>query len=95
MQLKKDERIIYKNKVILLSKVWTKYKRHGPLVSKAINDGTIILSQCALCNTKKVRFIRRQEAKGLLNNLGIRTLLSKISILRDIPFYLLLISIVK
>ena len=24
-----------------------------PLVAKAINDGTIILSKCAVCNTKK------------------------------------------
>ena len=57
-----------------------------PLVSKAINGGTIILSKCAVCNTKKARFIKKQEAKGLLSNLGIRTLLSKIRVLRDISF---------
>ena len=57
-----------------------------PLVSKAINDGTIMLSNCAVCNTKKARFIKKQEAKGLLSNLGIRTLLSKIPILRDVLF---------
>ena len=43
-------------------------KRISPLVSKAINGGTIILSKCALCNTKKARFIKKQEAKGLLSN---------------------------
>ena len=53
-----------------------------PLVSKTINGGTIILSKSAVCNTKKARFIKKQEAKGLLSNLGIRTLLSKIPILR-------------
>ena len=46
----------------------------------------MILSKCVVCNTKKARFIKKQEAKGLLSNLGIRTLLSKISILRDISF---------
>ena len=57
-----------------------------PLVSKAINGGTIILSKCAVCNTKKTIFIKKQDAKGLLSNLGIRTLLSKIPILRDVLF---------
>ena len=28
-------------------------KRISPLVSKAINGGTVILSTCAVCNTKK------------------------------------------
>ena len=56
------------------------------LVSKAINAATIILSKCAACGDKKTKFIKKQEANGLLNNLGIRTLLSKIPILRDIFF---------
>ena len=56
-------------------------KRLSPLVSKAINGGTIILSKCAVCNTKKSRFIRKQEPKGLLN---IIAPLSKIPILRSI-----------
>ena len=55
-------------------------------LSKAINCGTIILSNCAVCGDKKSKFIKKQEAKGLLSNLGIRTLLSKIPILRDIFF---------
>ena len=61
-------------------------KSISPLVSKAINGGTIILSKCAVCNTKKARFIKKQETKGLFSNLGIRTLLSKIPILRDLLF---------
>ena len=83
--LKKDERIIYKNNVILLSKVWRKYKKHYSKVSKAINGGTIILSKCAVCSHKKSKFIKKQEGKGLLSNLGIKTL-SKIPILKDILF---------
>ena len=61
-------------------------KSISPLVSKAINGGTIILSKCAVCNTKKERFIEKQEAKGLLSFQGIRTLLSKVPILRDVLF---------
>ena len=57
-----------------------------PVVSKGINGGTIILSKCAVCNSKKARFIKKQEAKGLLSNLGIRKPLSKIPTLRDVLF---------
>ena len=60
-------------------------KSISPLVSKAINGGTII-SKCAVCNTEKARLIKKQETKGLLSNLGIRTLLSKIPPLRDVLF---------
>ena len=61
-------------------------KNISPLVLKAINIGTKILSKCALCDTKKSRFIRKQEAKLLLNNLSIRIILTKIPILKDILF---------
>ena len=37
-------------------------------------------------NLNKSKFIKKQEAKGLLNNLVLRTLLSNISILRDVLF---------
>ena len=58
-------------------------KSISPLVLKTINGGKIILSKCAVCNTKKARFIKKQEAKGFLSNPVIRTLLGKIPILRD------------
>ena len=61
-------------------------KRISPLISKSIHVVTIILSKCTVCTTKKARFIKKQEAKGLLSNLDIRTLLSKIPLLRDILF---------
>ena len=34
-------------------------------------------SKCSVCGIKKSRFIKEQEAKGLLINLGIKTPLSK------------------
>ena len=58
----------------------------GPGVSKTRNGGTILLSKCAMCRSKKLRFMKKQEAKGLLSNLGLKTPLSKIPILRDVLF---------
>ena len=40
-------------------------------------------SRCADCGIKKSRFVKEQEAKGLLSNLGLRTRLSKITLLGD------------
>ena len=57
-----------------------------PKVSKTSNNRTMILSKCAICGSKKSRFIKNQEAKGLLSNLGIRTPLSKVLLLGDILF---------
>ena len=58
----------------------------NPRVSKTSNGRTMLLWNCAICNSKKSRFIETQEAKGLLSNLGIRTPLSKVPILADILF---------
>ena len=45
----------------------------------------MILSKCEICRIKKSRFIKNQEAKGLLSNLGLRTP-SKVPILGDTLF---------
>ena len=58
----------------------------NPKVSNTSNDKTMILSKCAICGSKKSRFIKNQEAKGLLSNLGLRTPLSKVPLLGDILF---------
>ena len=57
-----------------------------PKVSATGNGKTMILSKCAICGSKKSNFIKKQEAKGLLSNPGIRTPLSKIPILGDVLF---------
>ena len=41
-------------------------KSISPLVSKAINGGVIILSKCAVCNTKKARFIKKTGSKRII-----------------------------
>ena len=38
-------------------------------------------SKCSDCKNKKSRFVKEQEAKGLLSNLGIKSPLSKIPVL--------------
>ena len=60
----------------------------NPRVSKTTNGKTIILSKCAICNSKKSKFIKEQETKGLLSNLGLKTPLNKIPLLGYIFFYM-------
>ena len=40
----------------------------NPKVSKFFNGRTMVLSKCATCGSKKSRFIKNQEAIGLLCN---------------------------
>ena len=46
----------------------------------------MLLSKCAICNSKKSKILKEQEAKGLLSNLGLKTQLSKIPLLGGILF---------
>ena len=55
-----------------------------PKVSNTSNGGKMLFSKCAICSSKKTRFIKDQEANGLLRNSGVRTALSKVPILGDI-----------
>ena len=45
----------------------------NPKVLKTSNGRTMLLSKCAICDSKKSRFIKNQEGKGLLSSLGSRT----------------------
>ena len=45
----------------------------NPRVSKTSNGRTMALSKCAICDSKKSRFTKNQEAKGLLSNINIVT----------------------
>ena len=58
----------------------------NPRVSRTSNGRTMVLSKCAICGSKKSRFIKNQEAKGLLSILGVRTPLNKERMLDDILF---------
>ena len=50
----------------------------NPRVSNTSSGKTMLLSKCSICGSKKSKFIKNQEAKGLLSNLGIRAPLSKV-----------------
>ena len=63
-----------------------------PKVWNTSNSRKTILSKCAICGSKKSRFIKNQEAKGLLSNLGIRTPLSKVPVLGDILFWMCMLN---
>ena len=58
----------------------------NPKVLKRTNGKATTLSTCAICGSKKSKFIKEQQAKGLLSNLGLRTPLNKIPVLGDILF---------
>ena len=46
------------------------------------------LLKYAICGSKKSRFIKKQEASGILSNLDLRTPLSKVPLLGDILFWM-------
>ena len=50
-------------------------------IFKTKNGWLIMQSKCADCGIKKSRFVKEKEAKDLLSNLGIKTPMSKISLL--------------
>ena len=55
-------------------------------VFKTKNNRLIRQSKCPKFKIKKSRFVKEQEAKGLLSNLEIKTPLSKIPLLDNILF---------
>ena len=50
-------------------------------IFKTKNGRLTMQSKCAECGIKKSRFVKEEDGKGLLNNLGIKTPLSKIPLL--------------
>ena len=52
-----------------------------PNMIRTKNNRLIMQSKYPVCGIKKSRFVKDQEAKGLLSNLGIKTPLSKIPLL--------------
>ena len=52
-----------------------------PKMFRTKNNRLLMQSKCSVCGNKKSRFVKEQEAKGLLKNLGIKTPFSKILLL--------------
>ena len=58
----------------------------GPKISSTSNGKAMTLSNCAICDSKKSRFLKNQEAKELLSKLVMKTPLSKVPLMGDILF---------
>ena len=61
-------------------------KSKNPKVVKTKNRRRMLLSKCAVCDSKKSKFIKELGARGLLSSLGIRTPLIQIHLLGPILF---------
>ena len=58
----------------------------NPKFVKTKSGGITLLSKCEVCDSKKLKFIKDQEASGLLSSLGTKTMLSKIPSVDPILF---------
>ena len=52
-----------------------------PKIVRTKNNRLAMQSKCSFCGIKKSRFVKKQETKGLLSNLGTKIPLSKIPLL--------------
>ena len=64
----------------------TNTKSINPRVSKTNNNKAMILSKFAMSGSTNSRFIKKQQASGILNNLGLKMPLNKIPLMSDISF---------
>ena len=53
-----------------------------PIMFRTKNNRLLMQSKCSVCKNKKSRFVKEQEAKGLLIELGIKSPFSKIPLLK-------------
>ena len=61
-------------------------KSINPKIVRNKHNRSMIQSNCAICDSKKSRFIKEHQAMGLLSNLGIRTPLNKVPLLKIFCF---------
>ena len=70
----------------LLCKVQKNAENLNSKIFKTKNGRLIMQSKCPDCGIKKSRFVKEQEAKGLLSSLGFKARLSKIPLFCYIYF---------
>ena len=56
-------------------------KNNNPKIVRNKQNRLMIQSNCETCDSKKYRFIKKQQTMGILSNLGIKTPLSKVALL--------------
>ena len=53
-----------------------KIQSKNPKVVRTKNGGIVLLSKCSVCNSKKLKFLTEQEARGVLSNFsGVKLLI--------------------
>ena len=58
----------------------------NPKVVKTKNQRIMLSSKCAVCDSKKSKFIKEQEVPGLLSSLGIKKPSSKVPLVGPLLF---------
>ena len=56
-------------------------KNNNPKIVRNRQNSSMIQWNCTNCDSKKYRFIKEQQAMGILSNLGIKTPLRKVPLL--------------
>ena len=56
-------------------------ENNNPKIVRNRQNRLMIQSNCANCSNKKFRFIKEQQAMGILSNLGMKTPLGKVPLL--------------
>ena len=82
-----DKMYNYKTMLSYCLKCRKNTKKKTPKISGTSNGKTKILWNWAICGSKKSKFIKKQEANGLLSSLGTKTPLSKIPFLGNVLFW--------
>ena len=59
-------------------KCWKNIEIKNSKVARTKNRIIIIFSKCTVCNSKKSKFLKEQEASRLLSSIGIKTTLNEI-----------------
>ena len=67
-------------------KCWKNIESKNPKVARTKNKRIMLLSECAVCDSKKSKFVKQHEASELLSSLGIKTPLSKIPLVGPLLF---------
>ena len=77
---------MYKMKNIYCLKCKKHTKNINEKIAQTKNNKFVLSANCTVCGSKKSRFIKKQEASGILSSLGLKTPLGKIPILGDLLF---------
>ena len=81
-----DKQTIYKTIMSYYLKCRKNTESKNPKVVRAKSGRIILLPKCEVCDSKKLKSIKEQEASELLSRLGIKTPLNKIPLLGPLLF---------